>query len=408
MNLKNSVYILFFTLVTTICFGQMDTYSKKIELKGITDQWHKIVVPNEVFQYVKSDFADIRIYGISPTDTIEAPYILNLSKAEYGNTSIPFKLLNSVNNSDGYFFTYELPSNETINEIKLNFKNLNYNWLTTLEGSQNQEDWFSILEDYRILSIVNDQTDYTFNDLKFPSAKFKYYRLKIKTSDTPFLQSATVLKQAEKVPEYRSYKVNAFKTKQENKNSIVDIKLKNRVAVSFLELTIDDGFEYYRPITIQYLVDSVKTDKGYYHNYKTLARRTLSSLETNSVQLPSTLAQKFRIIISNHDNQPLNISKIQAKGYLHILKTRFTEPANYFLVYGKTSASYPKYDIVNTKNPIPSISSELRFGNEMDISEKQINTSSPLFENHLWLWILLATIILGLGYFTIQMMQKKI
>ncbi|TLP81624.1 DUF3999 family protein [Maribacter sp. ACAM166] len=408
MNLNNSIYILVFVLTSSLSFGQMNTYSKKIELKRATSQWNKVVLPNEVFKYVKPDVTDVRIYGVTATDTIEAPYILNLSKTVDSNTSIPFELLNTVTNSQGYYYTYELPVKETINEIKLNFKNSNFNWLTTLEGSQDQQEWFTVLMDYRILSIVNDQTDYTFTNLKFPDANFKFYRLKISSAEEPILKSAHIFKQAKKAPEYRSYSVNSFETTQEKKNTIIDVNIKNRVPVSLLELTVDDKFDYYRPISIQYLVDSVKTDKGYYYNYRTLATRTLSSLESNSFQLPSTLAQKFRMIISNHDNQPLKISNVQPKGYLYSLTTRFIEPAAYFLVYGKPDANFPNYDIAKTPASLPDDITTLAFGKESDISKKEPETTNPLFENQWWLWAILGIIILFLGYFTIRMMQKKI
>jgi len=408
MNLNNNIYILFFFLTSSLCFGQMNSYSKKIELKGITDQWHKIIIPTEVFQYVKSDLTDIRIYGVTATDTIEAPYILKISKAVDSNTSIPFELLNTVTNSQWHYYTYKLSTIESINEIKLNFKNSNFNWLITLEGSQNQQEWFTVLKDYRILSIVNDQTDYTFTNLKFPNANFKYYRLKINSVEKPILKSAHIFKQAKNVPEYQSYSVNYFETIQKKKNSIIDVNLKNRVPLSMLEFTVNDEFDYYRPITIQYLVDSVKTEKGFHYNYRTLGTRTLSSLESNSFQLPSTLAQKLRIVISNHDNQPLKISNVQLKGYIHSLTARFTEPTAYFLVYGKPDANQPNYDIAKNTISLPENISTLQFGDIINISKPQNHITKPLFENQWWLWVLLAIIIIFLGYFTIRMMRKEI
>lgn len=408
MKLKNSISVLIFILTGFFCFAQMDTYTKKIELNGVTHQWHKIILPTETFQTLKADVSDIRIYGITATDTIEAPYVLQLSKAIDANTSIPFNLINSVRNSNSYFYTYELPSIETINKIKLNFKNANFNWLISLEASQDQQKWFSILDDYRILSVVNDQTNYSFTDLKFTNSKYKFYRIKINSTQPPILNAVTVLKQAKKEPEYRSYGIRKFTTKQEKKNTIIDIDLNNRVAISLLELNIDTTYDYYRPVSIQYLADSIKTEKGYHYNYRTLAKRTLSSLEETKVQLPSTLTKKLRVIISNFDNQPLKISSAKAKGYLHTLTARFTEPASYYLVYGKTTAQYPIYDISQTKNSIPTEISELTYGSVQHITKKEDQVSRPLFENKLWLWILLAVIILGLGYFTIQMMRKKI
>ena len=307
MKPNNNLFLFFIILTTSFCFGQMKSYSKKIELKGIENQWHTIQLPNEVFQNMNSNLTDIRVYGVTATDTIEAPYIHNVSKAIDANSSIAFNLLNTVNNAKGYFYTYEVQENETINEIKLSFKDSNFNWLVTLQGSQNQQEWFTLLDNYRILSIMNDQTDYSFTTLNFSDANFK-------------------------------------------------------APLNLLELSVDDKIDYYRPITIQYLVDSVKTDKGYYYNYRTMATRTLSSIEENSFQLPGTMAQKLRIIVSDNDNKPLKFSNINLKGYIHSLTTRFTEPATYFLVYGKTNYKAPNYDIAKTTISFPENISNLQFG----------------------------------------------
>tara|TARA_R110002050_G_scaffold56143_1_gene126449 strand:- start:7535 stop:8761 length:1227 start_codon:yes stop_codon:yes gene_type:complete len=408
MKPNNNLFLIFIVLTTSFCFGQMKSYSKKIKLKGIENQWHTIQLPNEVFQNMNSNLTDIRVFGVTAIDTIEAPYIHNTSKAIDANSFISFNLLNTVNNAKGYFYTYDVKEKETINEIKLSIKDTNFNWLITLEGSQNQQEWFTLLDDYRILSIMNDQTDYSFTTLKFSDTNFKFYRLLIKSPEKPNFESIEILKKAKKAPQYRDYTVRSFNVFQEEKNTIVNVNLKSRAPLNLLELSVDDKIDYYRPITIQYLVDSVKTDKGYHYNYRTMATRTLSSIEENSFQLPGTMAQKLRIIVSNNDNQPLKFSNISIKGYIHSLTTRFTEPATYFLVYGKTNDKAPNYDIVKTSISIPENISSLQFGDAINILKPKIETKKPLFENQWWLWSILGVIILLLGYFTIVMMKKEI
>jgi hypothetical protein len=408
MKLNHSflTIITFFTI--TFCFGQMDSYSKKIELKGIDSLWHTIEIPNVVFKDVNTNMNDIRVYGVTATDTIEAPYLHKVSKAENANSEIAFNLLNSVNNSKGYFYTYELPQSETINEILLNIQDLNFNWEITLEGSQHQKEWFTILDNYRILSINNDQTNYSFTTLKFPDASFRYYRVLIKSAEKPNLTSVNILKKAKKAAEYRDYDVQSFTVSQEDKKTILDVNLQSRVPLNLLELTVDDNIDYYRSISIQYLVDSVKTEKGYFKNYRPLATRTLSSMEDNRFQLPGTLAQKLRIIILNNDNQPLKISDIKLKGYVHTLTTRFTQPANYFLVYGKQYANSPNYDISKTIVSLPENIKKLDFGSVIEIPKPETETTNPLFENKWWLWVIIGVVIALLGYFTIGMMKKEL
>mgnify|MGYP003630529902 CR=1 FL=1 len=407
MKLNSFLFIIAF-LTISFSNGQMDSYSKKMVLKGIDSQWHAIEIPNDVFKDLNTNMSDIRIYGVTATDTIEAPYLHKVSKAENANSEISFNLLNSVNNSKGYFFTYELPQSETINEILLNIQELNFNWEVTLEGSQHQKQWFTILEDYRILAINNDQTNYSFTSLKFPDANFRYYRVLIKSTEKPNLTSVNILKKAKKVAEYRDYEIQSFTVSQEDKKTIIDIDLNKRVPLNLLELTVDDKIDYYRSISIQYLADSVKTEKGFYYNYRPLATRTLSSMEDNSFQLPGTLANKVRVIVLNNDNQPLKIAGAKLKGYVHTLTTRFTEPATYYLVYGKPNGSFPNYDISKTTVSLPDNITKLDFGSEVEIPKPETETTNPLFENKWWLWVIIGVVILILGYFTIGMMKKEL
>jgi len=65
-------------------FGQMNEYNYKRVLTGIKDEWHNIVLPNEIFGKVKQDLSDIRVFGITKdNDTIEVPYILRLATEKY-------------------------------------------------------------------------------------------------------------------------------------------------------------------------------------------------------------------------------------------------------------------------------------------------------------------------------------
>lgn len=113
------------------------------------------------------------------------------------------------------------------------------------------------------------------------------------------------------------------------------------------------------------------------------------------------------MIVQNQDNQPLQIESAEAKGYVHELIARFTKPATYYLVYGKANSRQPQYDISQATTTIPNELSSLTLGAMQEIPKKQLPTVAPLFENKLWLWVVMGIIILVLGGFTLKMMQKK-
>ena len=174
-----------------------------------------------------------------------------------------------------------------------------------------------------------------------------------------------------------------------------------------LNIDVKTTFDYYRPITIKYLTDSIKTEQGWHYNYSTLFSGTLSSFEENTFKFNSTILQKLKIIIRNHDNEPLLINTLNAKGYTYELIARFTKPATYYLTYGKSNASKPNYDLNHIKSKVPESLTELMLGKRQFIHKKESKTLEPLFKNKAWLWSIMGIIVLVLGWFTLKMMQKK-
>ncbi len=407
MKITSSLFL--FILISTVALGQIGDYNYQREIDNVSDQWHKISLPNSIFNKVNNDLSDIRIFGVKANnDTIEAPYILKVLTEESQLNKIHFLNLNEVHNTKGYFFTFEVPTSETINQINLDFSQSNFDWNITLQASMDNQEWFTVLEDYRIVSIKNNLTNYQFTKLSFPDSKYQYYRVLIPSNKKPNLSSATILLNKTKNASYINYKISKTNEEenQQNNSSIIDITLEEPVAISNLNIRIRDTFDYYRPITIKYLTDSIKTDKGWISNYRILTSGTLSSVEKKGFNFNSITTQKLKVIIQNNDNEPLTISDIQVKGYQHKLLVRFNEPADYFLVYGNKKSFKPKYDISQFLDKIPSDMNELGLLEEMPIKKQQPIIKSPLFENKLWLWITMGIIILVLGWFTLKMIKQ--
>jgi hypothetical protein len=86
---------------------------------------------------------------------------------------------------------------------------------------------------------------------------------------------------------------------------------------------------------------------------------------------------------------------------------RFTQPANYFLVYGNDRATVPRYDIQQFAAKIPDNPPLITLGNERQHSTTTLTERLPLFQNKIWLWSIMALIVGILGWFTLSMMRKK-
>ncbi|WP_299765629.1 DUF3999 family protein [uncultured Dokdonia sp.] len=410
MKLQTNIIITLLLFSISYSYGQMQSYEYKREVKGIQDQWHKVVLPETMFGTLSRKLTDIRLYGITKgNDTIEAPYILQKSKDHTVTKDVEFTIINTSHNNDGYFYTFEVLSETAINQINLDFGQQNYDWQLTLEGSQNQQEWFTITEKYRIVSIKNELTDFTFNTLSFPSAKYTYFRLRVSSKVAPDLQKVSISQQDTEQGTLKKYGITSQKLleNKQAKQTEISIELQHAVPISYVKITPTESFDYYRPVTIKYLADSVHTEQGWKYSYRTLTSGVLNSKGKNEFKASSTTLKKLKILVHNQDNQPLDIGTIQIKGYTHELIARFTEPATYFLTYGNKNARRPTYDIQKFQENIPTSLTALVLDEEQAIQKDTTPSTAPLFENELWLWGIMGLLILILGGFSLKMIKQK-
>ncbi len=390
--------------------GQMNNFRYKREIAGINKPWHQIIIPDEMYAKVKSDFSDIRIYGINASnDTTEAPFLLEVENTFMEELRVPFKIINQVYAKGVYWYTFESTSKENINEIKLHFENDNFDWKVNLEASLDGLNWSTITEEYRILSIHNSKTNYEFTNIYFSESAFHYYRLSIKSIINPKLSSAYLSNQISKQGNYKYYN-NYISNRVENKSekqSITFIDFKQVLPISGLQIAVKNKIDFYRPIEIQCLVDSFETPKGWQYVYSNLYQGVISSFEQGDFHFKTQLTRQLKLIINNDDNELLTFNKIEPYGAMHKLIIRFSNTdAQYFLVYGNSNALFPEYDLKQFPDKIPHGLSTLLTGNEIMFKDKIIEIEKPLFNNVKGLWILMSVIILILGWFTFRMLKS--
>lgn len=399
-------------LICSLSFGQEKefNYTREITAVDTSRQWHKLILPDDIFGKLSPNMSDIRINGITKAqDTIEAPYLLRLTAEKASETEISFNILNISRNGNRYFYTFEVPSEENINKIRLYFKPSNFDWKVTLEGSQDQQQWFTVLENYRILSIKNELTDFQFTSLNFPDSKYRYFRISLESNRNPEFQKAKIMHYEVTEGSFRNYLIQDLKIREDKKakSTHLFLDLPQAVPVSHIKIHVKDTFDFYRPVTITYVQDSTETEQGWKYNYRSLGSGTLNSFEDKGFKLNSTIVKKLKIEIFHADNQPLRLGVIEIKGYEHILVGRFTDPADYFLTYGSSTAYTPQYDIGRFTQNIPSELNLAFLGAEELIKEKKTVINRPLFENKIWLWVALILVIFLLGFFTVKMMREK-
>ncbi len=409
--MKIKLFFLFLIAFSICSFGQSEENNYKRELKDVDEQWHKIIIPNEMFSKLSSNLTDIRIKGVTKeNDTLEIPYLINIVDDKKTIKDQHFKLINKSKNNKGYYFTFQMISEDLINEIILDLKQDNFDWLLTLEGGQNLTNWFTIVNDYRIVSINTDFTNYSYTSIKFSDSKYKYFRVFIKTAKNLDLLSAKIYLKESVKAELRNYEIKNIK-KEENKKSKqseIEVELEMSVPVSNIKIKAKNSFDFYRPFKIKYLKDSLKTKMSWKYIYKNLTSGTLNSIEKNDFKFRSVVLKKFKIIINNNDNKPLYITDIEVNGEIYELNCRFPDTsASYFITYGNLNLKKPIYDISKFANKIPENLSEISIEEEIKIEKTEISKIEPLFKSKIWLWAIMTIFILFVGWFSLKMIKTK-
>lgn len=404
MNRIISITILFTALFFDTVPARPIKFSCRRAIEQNGNLWQKIELPDNIYSRCNQNLTDLRIFGFSENDTIEAPYIIDYDSDQNISENISFKLLNKSFNEKGRYYTFDLSGNKIINSIELHFKEENFDWLADLQGSMNLKEWFNIAENKRLVSIKNDYTDYKYTTLRFENSSYRYFRLLIKSETDPRFTGANISELKTIPGNYRQIPVTtSFSSNRNSGNTTINISLEQPEPVSSVQFFFSDNFDYYRPVYIEYLSDSTKTEKGWSYYYRPLLNGYVTSLENNEFVFSDIITSKIRAIILNKNNEPLNFRSVAVKGKKYSLTARITKPAEYFLYYGYKYAQKPDYDIAKFKDKIPAELSAVKLGKE----EILLAGAPKPEESKLWLWIIIGIVMATLGSFTLRMIRKE-
>lgn len=386
------------------------SYKRKINAKQ--NSWNYFRIPDNLYEKAEPGLADLRIYRILQKDSLEVPYLISGFWGTEVQMDEYFEILNKTKTEKGYYFTLQREDNQSeISEIKLSFDNKNFDWRIDLEGSNDQKEWFGILENYRVLSIKNSKTDFSFENLIFEKTRYKYYRILVKTNEKPLLSEAAF--QNDDVLKYQKFnvhKIQNFKVKNDKKSktSTAVFSLKNSLPIYSFRIKVENKNDFYRPISI-YAIDTIATEKGKLAEYSGIVDGTLSSLKGADLKsYKDVLAKQMMIVIDNGDNLPLKISEIEVKTYENGIVFKAEKSGDYILTYGNQQfIDRPNYDIETFEEKISREKKDtVSLSNEMIVKQAD-NRSKPLMESDYWLSGIMIVLILFLGYFSYKMIAKK-
>ncbi|MBL0328994.1 MAG: hypothetical protein IPP64_06170 [Bacteroidetes bacterium] len=409
---KKTIITLFMWVSASITFAQIESYSFKRPINKIEkEDYYKVSLSPEITARCQSNLSDIRIYNIIEQDTTEAPYLLNWMGSNIQEVSIPFELINDTYNEKCCsYVTLKFPKKQSINQIKLNVSDSNFDKQLKIEGSDDTKQWFTIKEHLRIVRFRNASEDYSYTTLNFNRSEFTYFRIKFDDDGSPRINVTEAYAFENKLIEGKYDNLKITDTKQsenkKEKTSEIIVDFSFPYLVNYITLRNSSKNDFYRNINIYGSDGTIKTEKGELESWYIITTSVFSSLEDNIIFCNNSKTKKLKLEIINYDNEPIVIDEIKAFAEQCQLVAKLPVSKNLYLVYGKENDNSPKYDLVHFKDKIPNELSNADYGAEQ-IKVTLANNSEPLIKSKVWLWIAMGVVLVIIGYFALTMLKKE-
>ncbi len=405
-KLRNGALVLLLFLTIGVS-AQIKEYQFKRKIELGDETWNRLKIPEEILDEAKFDLRDLRVYGVSTNDTVSAPFVLRDAKHSKKIKERSFERIDESKTSGGWYYTFRLEEAADVSQINLRFAEKNFDKRIRLEGSHDQINWFELLDDYRILSIKNQHTDYSFSQLDFKRASYKYFRLFVPGSEQLDLTRTKVRLCSIVEGDYVNtpFSKATFQEIADGEWSEWFYEFDKPVSLSNVEANVKADYDFHRKIQIDVVVDSISNKQGLVYRYNQLYRGVLSSLEVPKFFFPQTRVKKLRVRVYNGDNEALELDDFVFRFYQKEMLLRITKAAEYYLYYGKQNASKPSFDISQFDLEWDKAAKAV-FGPQLQNAALTEPADSSSFQSGYWLWAIMSLIVVLLLYFSYQMISK--
>lgn len=369
---------------------------------------HKIILPAEIRSFSKEELGDFRILDSKGT---EVPYYLIPQEhiAErphfFSECSIISKTVLPKNKTS---LIFENPKT-AIDSIVLCITNSDVTKPYHISGSNDQKEWFGLVNNARLDELVNKEETLVFKTINFPLTSYRYIKIEFDDKKTLpinvlkigyFANKTTFSTQVEIVP--KTTKI--LQIPAEKKTQIY-------IAFDYPQIVNQISFEITKPNLFQrnarICVNKKRAMKQKGAVFpETLTNFELNSNQKNSFSIPQLFEKKFFIEINNRDNPALTFSKIRFFQNPVWVISDLKANENYTITTGNPKLRSPEYDLENFKNSINKSLPEVKIYDIKHTAIAKINTTNKSFWQQSWfMWLCIGLGGMVIAFFTLNLVK---
>ena len=320
---------------------------------GNTDapEIYDIVVPLEVMDKAREDLVDLRLYDSSGR---EIPYAVRIRREIAATREIGARVFNEgvvgSSASEVSVDLGEIPGEH--NEVQIQTTGSNFRRHVEVEGSDSGKQWSMLESRGLIFSFASQNRAVESSRVTYPTSRYQFLRVRVRRDEltdekAPDITGVKVMMAVHEKGELSTWGVSVplyqLLRNQGAPASAWTIDLGARVPCDRLTIQVDDA-SFSRPFYIESVDDP--------QNVRLVASGELTRhVGEEGKPLVITFgeevyARKLRLLITDHSNQTLSITSIQASAPARQLVFELKEPSAQplRLFFGNPKVTAPHYD----------------------------------------------------------------
>lgn len=405
--MKNRIGWLLGLLISAQAFGQ--EFAFEVPIAAVSDSgYHKVSLSSELMGKAQLDLRDLRVYDQSGE---EQAYLVRRESAVSSQSLFKaYEIINKAYKEDAIsHLIFSNPDKRAIDNVSFLVKNTDVKKRARLSGSDDQENWYVIKDNYLLHAMQSSDETSEMKMLNFPLSDYAFFKLEIDDNwrlPINILEVGHYDRQLEKGVR-TGFDCPIVSQKDTLKTSSIKVVFPEPMYMEQLQFSLSGEDYYLRPTTVKVKREGIDRKKNKYEYFQSLASFDLNSNSENSISFSGAIVQELLVEIDNRDNHPLKVESIKASYLNKYVVCELLPEVSYTLKFGSASLSTPDYDLKAFSSQIPKDIPSINHGAIVDIRPtEEVPIESGFWSNKYLVWFVIAVVGFGLTYISFKMVKE--
>ncbi len=369
---------------------------------------HAVMLGPEWMGLSRSDLGDIRLLD---SMGMEVPYLIREQALTRASAFVPFPLLRNEVMPKATVIELERPADRQVQDLEIWVRPADVKKSVRITGSDDRSHWYMVKDEQVVAQGARGDPPHQVLSVQVPRSDYRYYRITLNDSLTPPMRVLGVGRFKDEAPVRRFAPSIALQWSQKDtaRTTVVHVTSPNALGFDRLRFAVSDTITFHRKGELRVWHSRVIEEgrrKRTVRTAETVAAFTIASDLAPVIDLPTTRADTFDLVIQNGDDRPLHFTRLEALAAEHVLVAKLEPGMQYRLTTGDAERRAPQYDIAHfakeLEAPLDTLSPAAPTAVPAQVA------AGPGFDpSKWWVWAAIIVLMAGMGWMALRMLKKE-